>query len=93
LHGYSLSNANEKIEELILDCINKKFKELLIITGKGIHSNTSKNVYVSSKFSKLKYSVPDFINSKPSLSKYVSSISTANLKDGGDGAIIIKLKL
>ena len=63
-----------------------------MITGKGIHSNSDEDVYISKDLSKLRYSVPDFINSKPELSKCVSSILTANDIDGGEGAIIIKLK-
>lgn len=92
LHGYSLIDANKKIEELIIFCAKKNYKEILLITGKGIHSNTDRDVYVSKNLSKLKYSVPDFIKSNLDISKYVSSISNANNLDGGEGAIIIKLK-
>ena len=42
LHGYSLDNANKKVRELIFFCLKRKYKEILLITGKGIHSNTSK---------------------------------------------------
>ena len=92
LHGYTLQKANEKIKELILLCSKKNYKEILLITGKGIHSNNDKDIYSSKDLSKLRYSVPDFINSNLSLSQYVSSISDAEKKDGGKGAIIIKLK-
>ena len=43
--------------------------------------------------SKLKYSVPDFIKNEPELSKFISSVSQADHKDGGEGALIIKLNL
>ncbi len=92
LHGFSLLDANKKIEELIMFCVNKNYKEILLITGKGIHSNTDQDVYASKNLSKLKYSVPDYIKSNKDLSKYVSSISSASNLDGGEGAIIIKLK-
>ena len=92
LHGYTLMEANKKIEELIVFCANKNYKEILLITGKGIHSNTDQNVYASKNLSKLKYSVPDYIKSNLELAKYVSSISSASVTDGGEGAIIIKLK-
>ena len=92
LHGFTLLDANKKIEELIIFCVNKNYKEILLITGKGIHSDTDKNVYVSKDLSKLKYSVPNFIKSNSDLSKYVSSISSANDLDGGEGAIVIKLR-
>ena len=92
LHGFSLNEANDKVKELILYSVKEDYKEILLITGKGIHSNTEKDIYVSSELSKLKYSIPEFINSNLDLSKNVSSISPADKKDGGEGAIIIKLK-
>lgn len=92
LHGYTLSAANEKAREVILLCVKKKINEILLITGKGIHSNIDKNIYASKNFSKLKYSVPDYIQSNIEISKFILSISNANKKDGGDGAIVVKLK-
>ena len=92
LHGFSLDDANKKIEELIMFCVNKDYKEILLITGKGIHSSTNEDIYVSKDLSKLKYSVPNFIKTNTDLSKHVSSISSASKSDGGEGAIIIKLK-
>ena len=92
LHGYGLSGANEKVKEIIFSCYLKKYKEILLITGKGIHSDTEKNVYASKNLSKLRYSIPDYINSDEELSNKVAKISSAEKKDGGDGAIIIKLK-
>ena len=64
----------------------------MLITGKGIHSNTEKNVYVSSDLSKLRYSIPDFIFSNEKLSSKVDSVSPASLEEGGEGALIIKIK-
>ena len=92
LHGYTLAEANRRVGELIFNCMEKDYKEILLITGKGIHSNTEKNVYVSKDMSKLKYSVPEYIKSNLDLSKHIVSISNADKIDGGDGAIIIKLK-
>ena len=92
LHGFTLIDANHKVKEIILSCVKKNYKEILFITGKGIHSNTEKDVYVSKDLSKLKYSVPQFIKSDLDLSKYILSVSNADLSDGGDGAIIVKLK-
>ena len=92
LHGFNLIDANSKVKEIILSCVKKNYKEILFITGKGIHSNTEKDVYVSKDLSKLKYSVPQFIKSDFDLSKYILSVSNADLSDGGDGAIIVKLK-
>ena len=92
LHGFTLLEANEKVKEIILLCVKKNYREILLIKGKGIHSNTEKNIYVSKDLSKLKYSVPEYIKSDLDLSKHIVSISNADKIDGGDGAIIIKLK-
>ena len=92
LHGFSLDEANIKVSEILEYCIKNKFKELLIITGKGIHSTTDKDAYISKDLGKLKYSVPEFIKNNPELSKLIISIDDAEKKDGGDGAIIVKLK-
>ena len=92
LHGFTLVEANYKVKEIILSCVKNNYKEILFITGKGIHSNTEKDVYVSKDLSKLKFSVPQFIKSDLDLSKYILSISNADLAEGGDGALIIKLK-
>ena len=64
----------------------------MLITGKGLHSNSDSDAYVSKNLSKLKYSVPEFIKSNEELSKLIISLSDADLKDGGEGAILIKLK-
>jgi len=92
LHGFTLLEANEKIKEIILLCVKKNYKEILLITGKGIHSNVEQDVYASRDLSKLKYSVPEYIKSNLDLSKHIVSILNADKTDGGDGAIIIKLK-
>ncbi|RPG95170.1 MAG: DNA mismatch repair protein MutS [Candidatus Pelagibacter sp. TMED253] len=92
LHGFTLLEANEKVKEIILSCVKKNYNEILLVTGKGIHSNTEKDVYASKNLSKLKYSVPEFIKLDLDLSKLIVSISNADKVDGGDGAIIIKLK-
>ena len=92
LHGFTLLEANQKVRELIINCQEKGFKEILLITGKGLHSNTDQNTYVSRKFSKLKFSVPEYINSQIELSEKIFSIEQASIKDGGEGAIVIKLK-
>ena len=92
LHGLTLLEANEKVEEIILFCLKKNYEEILLITGKGIHSNSDKDIYVSQDLSKLKYSVPDYIKSNHDLSKHILSIDNADKADGGEGAIIIRLK-
>ena len=73
LHGFSLNEANIKVKQLIKSCSEKNIREILLITGKGLHSNNN-DVYKSSDLSKLRYSVPEFINSNPEISKLVLSI-------------------
>ena len=92
LHGYTLDEANQKVKEIMITCVKKHYKEILLITGKGLHSTTENDIFVSKNLSKLKFSVPEFINNNSDLNKYVMSISEASVKDGGAGAIIIKLK-
>ena len=92
LHGFSLLEANLKIKELIIDCQEKGFREILLITGKGLHSNSNQNTYVSKDLSKLKFAVPEFINTQKELSDKVHSIDPAEISDGGEGALIIRLK-
>ena len=92
LHGFTLDQANKKVKEIILSCIDQKYKEILLITGKGKHSTNDKDIYTSKDFGRLKYSVPEFINSNQELSSLIVSIRDAKIKDGGEGAIIIKLK-
>ena len=91
LHGFTLDEANNKVKEIIEYCIKNKFKELLLITGKGIHSTNDEDAYISKNLGKLKYSVPEFIKTSE-LNKFIISINDAKKKDGGEGAIIIRLK-
>ena len=92
LHGFTLIDANQKVRELIVNCQEKGYREILLITGKGLHSNTDKNTYVSTKLSKLKFSVPEYINSHKDLLAKIYNIEQASINNGGEGAIIIKLK-
>ena len=91
LHGFTLDEANSKAKEIIKYCIKNKFRELLLITGKGIHSTSDKDAYISKNLGKLKYSVPEFIKASE-LKKFIISINDAEKKDGGEGAIIIRLR-
>ena len=92
LHGFTLNDANKKVKDIINFCIEKKYKEILFITGKGTHSSNEKDVYVSRDLSKLQFSVPEYINSSPELRNLINSINEAHVKDGGQGAILVKLK-
>ena len=92
LHGFTLGEANHKVKEIIEHCVKNKYKELLLITGKGMHSTSDNDAFISKELGKLKYSVPEFIKTSSELSQLVISINDAETKDGGEGAIVIKLK-
>ncbi len=92
LHGYSLQEANTIIEKLINDSYSNRVSKIIVITGKGIHSNVEKDPYVSKDLSILKHSVPEFIRSNSELMKKITEINEAKTKDGGSGAFYILLK-
>ena len=92
LHGYSLDKANERIRELINHAYNTGIKKILIITGKGLHSDNEKNPYISKDLGILKNSVPNYIKSNLELMKLVQEIKEADANDGGSGAFYIFLK-
>ena len=91
LHGFTLDEANKKVREIIQSCSLKNFQEILLITGKGLHSNQD-DIYKSTKLGKLRYSVPEFINSDSEISKLIISVEIPPKKDGGEGALLIKLR-
>ena len=92
LHGYTLDAANEFIKTFIKKSFNENVKKLIIITGKGIHSDNEKNPYKSRDLSILKYSVPEFIKKENELIKIVKSSEKASEEDGGKGAFYVYLK-
>ena len=92
LHGFSLIEANKIVKKFIIESFNSGCKKLLIVTGKGLRSKSHNNPYLSKKLSVLKYSVPEYIKNDQYLSNKISSISAADIKDGGEGAIYILLK-
>ena len=92
LHGYTLEQANKSIENFIIKSYQEKINKLIVVTGKGIHSQNEKNPYVSKDLSILKYSVPEFIKKNQELMMKIYDIKEADIKDGGDGAFYIFLK-
>ena len=91
-HGYTIAGANKKINEIINSCYQKGVSEILIITGKGIHSKSKTNVYASKELSTLKNTIPDFLKTNPDLNSKIDKIKQADKDLGGSGAILIKLK-
>ena len=92
LHGYSLNEANKKIEDLINFSFNEGVSKLIVVTGKGIHSKNKNNPYISKDLSILKYSVPEFIKNNVELMKKILEIKEASIEDGGSGAFYIFFK-
>ena len=92
LHGLSLNQANKIVKKFIIESFEDGYTKLLIITGKGLKSKVHKNPYLSEQMNILKHSVPEFIKNDEDLFEKVSRISTADLKDGGEGAFYIFFK-
>ena len=92
LHGYTLEKANIAIEEFILKAFEENVSKLIVVTGKGIHSDVEKDPYVSKDLSILKYSVPEFINNNKNLMRVINDIQDATIEDGGSGAFYVFLK-
>ena len=92
LHGYTLEEANKTIEKFIYQSFTENIKKLIVVTGKGLHSQNEKDPYVSKDLGILKYSVPKFIENNKSLMTIIKEIKDASIEDGGSGAFYIYLK-
>ena len=92
LHGYTLEQANVTVENFIIRSYKEQIGKLIIVTGKGIHSQNEKDPYVSKDLSILKYSVPEFISKNINLMNIINDIQDASIEDGGSGAFYIFLK-
>ena len=92
LHGFTLEQANSVVKNFINKSLDQKVNKLIVVTGKGIHSEVEKDPYVSKDLSILKYSVPEFIKKNQELMSKINEIKEADINDGGDGAFYIFLK-
>ena len=92
LHGYSLDEANKKVNNFIKSSYKDGIERITVVTGKGIHSTTELDPFVSKDLSILKYSVPNFIKNNDELMKLIIDFKEADIKDGGSGAFYINLK-
>jgi len=90
LHGYSLQDSFEKIKVVIENCYQKNFRNILIITGKGLRSKVKENPYLSEDLSLLKYAIPNFI--KDNFSDIINSMDEPDQSLGGSGAFLLRLK-
>ena len=92
LHGYTIEEANNAIEQFIQKCSEENVTKIIVITGKGLRSKNIENPYFSKDLSILKYSVPEFIENNKSLTQFIIEITDAKIEDGGSGAFYIFLK-
>ena len=92
LHGYSLEEANETIQNFIHRSYDEGINKLIVVTGKGLHSENEKDPYISKDLGILKYSVPEFISNNKNLMSMINEIKDAEIEDGGAGAFYIFLK-
>ena len=93
LHGFSLDEANSKIEKFITTCFEKKIEKLNIITGKGLRSKVEQNPYQSKDLGILKHSVPEFIKSNSELMRMIKKIEdNTDNKNSGFFTLFLKIK-
>ena len=87
-----MGDANRTIQRYIENAHESGISKIIVVTGKGLHSNVEKDPYVSRDLSILKYSVPEFIENNKELMKKITDIRDATIEDGGSGAFYIYLK-
>ena len=92
LHGYTIEEANNAVEQFIQKCFDESVTKIIVITGKGLRSKNVENPYLSKDLSILKYSVPEFIESNTSLTNIIIQTTDAKVEDGGSGAFYVYLK-
>ena len=92
LHGHTIEEANNTIEQFILKCFDESVTQIIVITGKGLRSKNVENPYLSKDLSILKYSVPEFIEKNKNLTRLIIETTDAKIEDGGSGAFYIFLK-
>ena len=86
------SHKHKKVSQLINDAHNNGINKLIIVTGKGLHSENEKDPYVSKDLGILKHSVPAYIKSNTELMDMINEIKDADIEDGGKGAFYVFLK-
>ena len=92
LHGYTLEDANIKIESFILSCFEKGVTKINIITGKGSRSKNLNDPYQSKDLSILKYSVPNYIKENSNLMNKILKLDFDSVKTPSKGNFDIILK-
>tara|TARA_B100001741_G_scaffold88812_1_gene72603 strand:- start:148 stop:561 length:414 start_codon:yes stop_codon:yes gene_type:complete len=95
LHGHTLENANEIINNFIDECYLNNINKIKVITGKGSRSKNKEDPYLSIDLSILKYSVPDYIKNNFEIMKKIKKLDLDSVNDINKGSfdIILKKKL
>ena len=93
LHGYTLSDANIAVNNLIIKSYNRNVKKIDVITGKGMRSKVLESPYKSKDLSILKYSVPEYIQNNKTLMDKIKKISLEDINNLNSGSFSIYLKV
>ena len=96
LHGYTLSAAEKKFKTEVIKNYNKNKRCLLIITGKGVHTNKNNNEGFENTspklfYGKIKNNIISWIK-ESDIKNYILTYQDAGLEHGGDGALFIYLR-
>ena len=92
LHGYTLEEANQKMNSYIEQCFINGVNKINVITGKGLRSKNLNDPYQSNNLSILKYSVPEFIKNNSQLMSKIISIDFEAIENPSMGNFDIFLK-
>ena len=80
LHGQTEAQAHRQLQQFILRASSRHLRTLLIITGKGAQG-----------MGVLRRKVPEWLKDEP-LKSHILAISQASPKDGGGGALYVRLR-
>ena len=80
LHGQTEAQAHRQLHQFILRASSRHLRTLLIITGKGAQG-----------MGVLRRKVPEWLKDEP-LKSHILAISQASPKDGGGGALYVRLR-
>lgn len=83
LHGMTQAQAAVALEDFIERTQRQGKREVIVVTGKGTRTDGSIGV--------LRQMVPDWLNRQPNRSRIVA-FTYAAPKDGGEGALYVRLK-
>ncbi len=83
LHGHVQATAHRALESFLEQSFYEGYRTVLVITGKGNRGTGDVGV--------LKEAVPRWLNQSP-IRDWVTGFSYAAVRDGGDGALYIRIK-